>query len=149
VEQAGGPLVDVALARPLPRLEPEVRLAVFRIVQEALWNSAKHARARQVKVALEIVDGRLEVGIHDDGRGFENPDADTDREGLGLSGMLDRAAHLGGDLRVESHPGEGTRVTLTIPILRREPSRAGRRESRLTTGAPKLHPERVDNVNNA
>jgi len=125
VEQTSGLMVDIALARPLPRLEPEVRLAVFRIVQEALGNSAKHARARQVKVTLGVTDDRLEVEIHDDGRGFEDPDPDTDREGLGLSGMLDRAAHAGGTLRVDSHPGEGTRVTLSVPITRPEPSGNG------------------------
>ena len=117
VEQASGLMVDVALARPLPRLEPEARLAVFRIIQEALGNAAKHARARQVKIALAVADGRLEVEIYDDGRGFEDLDPDTDREGLGFSGMLDRAAHAGGTLRVDSHPGEGTRVTLSVPIM--------------------------------
>ncbi len=146
VEQTSALTVDVALARPLPRLEPEARLAVFRIVQEALGNSAKHARAKQVKVALEVADDRLEVEIHDDGRGFEDPDPDTDREGLGLSGMLDRAAHAGGTLRVDSRPGEGTRVTLSVPIMRRELSRNGRGGRRLTTEAPKPLPERVGNL---
>ena len=146
VEQASGLMVHVALARPLPRLEPEARLAVFRIVQEALGNSAKHARARQVEISLEVTDDRLEVEIHDDGRGFEDPDPDTDREGLGLSGMLDRAAHAGGTLQVDSRPGEGTRVTLSVPIMRGEQSLNGRGGRRLTTEAPKPLPERVGNV---
>ena len=143
VEQASGLMVDIALAQPLPRLEPEARLAVFRIIQEALGNAAKHARARQVEVALAVADDRLEVEIHDDGQGFEDLDPDTDREGLGLSGMLDRAAHAGGTLRVDSHPGEGTRVTLSVPIMRPEASRNGRGGRRLTTEAPKPVPERV------
>jgi two-component system sensor histidine kinase UhpB len=146
VEQASGLMVDVAVARPLPRLEPEAQLAVFRIVQEALGNAAKHARARQVKVALRVADDRLEVEIHDDGRGFEDPDPDTDREGLGLSGMLDRAAHAGGTLRVDSRPGEGTRVTLSVPIMRPEASRNGRGGRRLTTEAPKSVLEHVGNA---
>ena len=126
-------MVDVALTRPLPRLEPETRLAVFRIVQEALGNSAKHARARQAKVTLGVADDRLEVEIHDDGRGFEDPDPDTDRVGLGLSGMLDRAHHAGGTLRVDSRPGEGTRVTLSVPIMQPEASQNGGGGRRLTT----------------
>ena len=146
MEQASGLLVDVALARPLPRLEPEARLAVFRIVQEALGNSAKHARARQVNIALEVADDRLGVEIHDDGRGFEDPDPDTDREGLGLSGMLDRAAHAGGTLQVDSRPGEGTRVTLSVPIVRAGPVRNGRGGRRLATEAPNPFPEPVGNV---
>jgi len=133
VEQTSGLRVDVALARPLPQLEPEAQLTVFRIVQEALGNSAKHARARQVKVSLRVADDRLEVEIHDDGRGFEDPDPDTDRVGLGLSGMLDRAYHAGGTLRVDSHPGEGTRVTLSVPIMQPEASRNGGGGRRLTT----------------
>ena len=147
VEQTSGLVVDVVLARPLPRLEPEAQLAVFRVVQEALGNSAEHARARRVKIALEVADDRLEVEIHDDGRGFEDPDPDTDRVGLGLSGMLDRAAHAGGTLRVDTRPGEGTRVTLSVPITRGEPSRNGRGGRRLTTKAPKPLPQRVGNVN--
>ncbi len=146
VEETSGLMVDVVLDRPLPRLEPEARLAVFRIVQEALGNSAEHARARQVKIALEVADDRLDVEIHDDGRGFEDPDPDTDRVGLGLSGMLDRAAHTGGTLRVESRPGDGTRVMLSVPIMRPEPSRNGRGGRRLTSEAPKPVPERVGNV---
>ena len=146
VEQASGLMVDVALARPLPRLEPEARLAVFRIIQEALGNAAKHARAKQVKVALAVTDDRLEVEIHDDGRGFEDLDPDTDRQGLGLSGMLDRAAHAGGTLRVDSHPGEGTRVTLSVPIMRQAASRNDRGGRRLTTDAPKPVPECIGGV---
>ena len=146
VEQTSALMVDVALPRPLPRLEPEARLAVFRIVQEALGNSAKHARARQVKIALEVADDRLEVEIHDDGRGFGDPDPDTDRVGLGLSGMLDRAAHAGGTLRVDSRPGEGTRVTLSVPITRGEPSRNGTARRPLTTEPPKPLPQHVDQV---
>jgi hypothetical protein len=95
------------------------------------------------------------VVIHDDGRGFENADAyaDTDREGLGLSGMLDRAVHAGGTLRVNSHPGEGTRVTLMVPIIRREPPRTGLTERQFTDkpfkdDGPDLPSESVENIGN-
>jgi signal transduction histidine kinase len=125
VEQESELVIDVVMARPLPRLEPEARLAVFRIVQEALGNAAEHARAGHINVSLEVDEDRLAVEIHDDGRGFEDPDPDTDREGLGLSGMWDRAAHAGGTLSVDSRPGEGTRVTLSVPIIRLAPSQNG------------------------
>ena len=144
VEQTSGLVVDVLLARPLPPLEPEAQLAVFRVVQEALGNSAEHAGARQVKIALEVVDDRLEVEIHDDGKGFEDPDPDTDRVGLGLSGMLDRAAHAGGTLRVDSRPGEGTWVALSVPITGRESLRNGRGRRRRTTEPPQPLPEHAE-----
>jgi two-component system sensor histidine kinase UhpB len=147
VEQESGLSVEIKLVRPLPPLEPEARLAVFRIVQEALWNSAKHARAKQAEVSLAISDGQLEVVIHDDGRGFENADADADREGLGLSGMLDRAVHAGGTLRVNSRPGEGTRVTLVVPIMWGEPPRSGPSE-RFSHRLPAPFSKSVDSVSN-
>ena len=132
VEQTSGLMIDVVSARPLPQLEPEAKLTVFRVVQEALGNTVEHARARQVKIGLEVADDRLEVEVHDDGRGFENPDPDTNRVGLGLSGMLDRAAHAGGTLQVDSRPGEGTRVTLSVPVTGVESGRNGNGRRRMT-----------------
>jgi nitrate/nitrite-specific signal transduction histidine kinase len=90
-----------------------------------------------------VAEGRLEVEIHDDGRGFEDSDPDTNRAGLGLSGMLDRAAHAGGTLRVDSRLGEGTTVRLSVPIMQPEPSRNGKVGTRLTTEPPKALHEHV------
>jgi two-component system sensor histidine kinase UhpB len=92
-----------------PRLEPEQQLAIYRVTQEGLSNVAQHAHAHSVDVELSFV-GRITLTITDDGRGFTGP-----REGgLGLSGMRERALLAGGQLRVWSRDGNGTRIELVI-----------------------------------
>jgi signal transduction histidine kinase len=118
VEESAGLTVGVTVDGTLPTLGADVRLAVFRIVQEALQNSAQHAQATRAVVNLSTIGDQLRVEIVDDGRGFDAAEAFADREGLGLSSMLDRAAHRGGSLTVESRPGEGARVCLTVPLAR-------------------------------
>jgi len=97
--------------------EPELPLAtkeaIFRIAQEALNNIVKHAEARRVDLLLRQTDGRIVFCIQDDGKGFD-PDADYPGH-LGLRTMQERAEQAGGDLRIESEAGKGTRLTLTIP----------------------------------
>ena len=95
------------------RLSPEAELLLFRIVQEALNNVAKHAKAGNAEVSIEFADGRVLVEVSDDGRGFEVPDkpGDLPRLGkLGLAGLAERAQLLGGNLKITSAPGKGTRV---------------------------------------
>jgi len=88
--------------------------AGFRIVQEALTNVARHARARHVEVALAVHDNTLEVVVRDDGVGF---DAESSmRSGLGLIGMTERATLVGGQLEIESAPGAGTTLRARFPI---------------------------------
>ncbi|WP_189064972.1 sensor histidine kinase [Deinococcus seoulensis] len=96
-----------------PDLAPDVQAAAYRVAQEALHNVVKHARASQVWVSL-VQDGPLvTLTVRDDGRGFD-PQAQG-RGTLGQRSMRERAAGAGGTLSVESAPGEGTAVTLTIP----------------------------------
>ena len=110
---------DVAVTglteRPIPA---EVSVALYRIVQEALTNVAKHAQARQVSVIVEKPDGEVRLIVEDDGRGFDVPTtlarARAERR-LGLAGMRERAALAGGTLTVESAPGRGT--TLYVRLL--------------------------------
>jgi PAS domain S-box-containing protein len=83
-----------------------------RIVQEALANVRRHSGARRAVVSLGVSDGEVRVEIEDDGRGFERDTA----PGMGLTGMRERAAALGGDLAVEGEPGSGTRVVLQVPL---------------------------------
>ena len=85
-----------------------------RIAQEALTNAVKHARASRIAVRLRLHDGRAELDVADDGVGFD-PAAPRTGAGLGLRGMEERAARLGGRLAVESSPGRGTRVTAEVP----------------------------------
>jgi signal transduction histidine kinase len=101
-------------ARLADRLPGELETSLYRIVQEALTNVVKHARARHVSVLLTRKDSRVAVVIEDDGRGFA-PELATD-EGLGLIGMRERLALLDGVLTVESSPGAGTTLVAEVPI---------------------------------
>lgn len=103
------------------RFEPEVERAVFRLVQEALTNIARHAHASRVTVSLDQADDALRVCVADDGVGFDAdaPGQGTSR-GLGLVGMRERVSHLGGTLVVTARPGAGARIEVRVP-LRPEP----------------------------
>ncbi|HEY2156336.1 MAG TPA: PAS domain S-box protein [Isosphaeraceae bacterium] len=101
------------------RLDPAVATAVFRVAQEALTNVARHARARLVRVSVRRRGCGLRLVVRDDGVGFDS--GATRRggsrfAGLGLLGMRERAALLGGRIDIRSQPGRGTRVRLTVPL---------------------------------
>jgi signal transduction histidine kinase len=101
------------------RLSPEAEVQLLRVVQEALTNVRKHAAARHVSLRLEEVDGWLQVGVEDDGRGFAAaPQREANEYGYGLRVMRERAESVGGRLEVNSAPGEGTCVTVRLPGLR-------------------------------
>jgi len=94
------------------RLNDDQRIHLYRIVQEALTNSARHAGAQTVDVTLKVDgDGAVLLDIRDDGRGF-NPDAT--RWGMGLKGMRERVEALGGEFRLSSSPGEGVRLQVRL-----------------------------------
>ncbi len=98
------------------RFVPELETSVYRIVQEALNNVAKHARATTCRVQLQRLPGEVRVTIEDNGVGFDAADADGNwPRGLGLIGIRERATQLGGTLRVDSAPGEGTRLSVELP----------------------------------
>lgn len=101
-------------------LPPEDSIHVYRIVQEALSNVARHARTQQAEVRVEERNGELALEVQDRGVGFD-PDTPVDRrsgDGLGVMGMRERAEHLGGSLHIESAPGKGTKVSVRIPVKR-------------------------------
>ncbi|HKQ61014.1 MAG TPA: ATP-binding protein, partial [Candidatus Polarisedimenticolaceae bacterium] len=105
---------------PLPeRLPPALETALFRAVQELLNNVGRHAGAERVLVQVAAEGGRLVLEVEDDGAGFDpaavRPARDEQR-GLGLLGVHERVELFGGTLRVESAPGEGTRVVLEVPL---------------------------------
>lgn len=105
---------DVALdaaAGAAGRLSPELETVLYRLVQEALTNVAKHARAEHVEVTVVARDGRVELTVQDDGSGF---DVTQPRSGFGLIGMQERVVLADGTLEVRSAPGEGTTVRATL-----------------------------------
>jgi signal transduction histidine kinase len=106
--------VDVQAALGDSRLPKEAETALYRIVQEALTNVIKHANARTVSVVLTRKGESVAVVIEDDGRGFD-PEATPD-EGLGLVGMRERIALVGGRLSIESRPEHGTTVAVEVPL---------------------------------
>jgi signal transduction histidine kinase len=96
-------------------LSEEHKTCVYRVVQETLTNCARHARATKADVTLREAGGALEVTVRDDGRGFDTREAR--QGGLGLLGIEERVRELGGTLRIESAPGQGStlRVRFTLP----------------------------------
>jgi signal transduction histidine kinase len=104
------------------RLAADTESAIYRIVQEALTNVAKHAQATMVRVFLQRLTNTLLVTIEDDGIGFrpeEVSEPGTTR-GIGLVGIRERVTQLRGNLRLETAPGKGTRLTVEVPARARE-----------------------------
>ncbi len=93
-----------------------VQTTVYRILQEGLTNVARHARARTVNVELKLEGGVLALLIRDDGVGFDPGSTRGEASGLGLHGMGERAALLGGSLDINSAPGKGTTVRASVPV---------------------------------
>jgi signal transduction histidine kinase len=96
------------------RLPPEIEITVFRIIQEALLNVARHAGVSEVSVRLACRGGALHLEIEDDGCGFDP--ARVDQPSSGISDMQDRAYLAGGMVTVDSSPGAGTCVSCQLPI---------------------------------
>jgi len=105
--------VDAALEidEPLAPFGPELEVALFRVVQEALTNVARHAAAGRVDVRVGVENGSVRLAVEDDGRGF----AGEPTPHLGLLGIRERVTALGGALAIESAPGQGFRLEATIP----------------------------------
>jgi signal transduction histidine kinase len=106
------------------RLPSETESTLYRLVQEALNNVAKHAGASRAEALVEWSDDKIEVTVRDDGCGFE-PDAANG--GFGLIGMRERVMLAGGELEIDAVPGGGTTVSATIPL--RSPGGGGQRSS--------------------
>jgi signal transduction histidine kinase len=102
---------------PVP-LHPEIDLAILRGVQEALTNVARHSGARTTAVTLSYMEDLIALDVQDDGKGFVPSPPGDGRSGYGLQGMRERAQGLQGSLMVESVPGEGTTISLTLPVVR-------------------------------
>jgi signal transduction histidine kinase len=105
--------IEIATNLETVELDESSQLTVYRLVQESLTNVGKYAQAEQVDITVKNVDGQIGVEIRDNGLGFETGDVRTSTHGL--AGMKHRVEAAGGRLSVESQPGEGTRISATLP----------------------------------
>jgi signal transduction histidine kinase len=93
---------------------PEPALALFRVLQECLSNTVKHAQAKKVAVKLHFAPEAILLSVKDDGAGF---DPQSPRPGhYGLINMRERAMKLGGEVTIDSSPGQGAQVTFSVPL---------------------------------
>ncbi len=102
----------------LPPLPDAINICLYRFLQEALTNVAKHAHANQVRVALGYDAGKVSLSVEDDGQGFDKQawtSTSSQNRGIGLLGMEERLALLGGRLEIESRPGQGTHLVAEVP----------------------------------
>jgi signal transduction histidine kinase len=101
------------------RLPSKLETTLFRVIQEAVNNIARHAHAGKADVSLNFKKGEIVVRIKDDGDGFDVEEAISSRDrprGLGLLGMKERVELLKGALNIRSRPGNGTEIDITIPV---------------------------------
>ena len=97
-----------------PDLSQRAKEALYRVAQEALHNAAKHARARNLDLVLEVGDADVGLVVADDGRGFD-PQGEFPGH-LGLKSMRERTAAVGGSFEIASAPGAGTRLSVRVPL---------------------------------
>jgi two-component system sensor histidine kinase UhpB len=116
--------VDLHNELNLNEVTPELAIVIYRIVQEALTNVAKHARgANTVSIIVRRMDGHLHLIIEDDGCGFAHDEQDvagTASKGIGIPGMRERLALVEGDLQVEATVGLGTTLYISVPLIRQK-----------------------------
>jgi len=111
VSRRTGIKVEVAAENVPDSLPDDVRTCIYRVVQEALQNVSRHSGAKSAVIVVRNDVGSLSLTVADDGRGF-----DLQRRGLGMMGMEERVRQLGGRLEVESAPGKGATLRVSLPI---------------------------------
>jgi signal transduction histidine kinase len=113
VSRRHGVAIDLTATGELEHLPDQHRTCVYRVVQEALTNCVRHARASRIQVSIKGAGSTLEVSVSDNGAGF---DKGTRPPGLGLRGIEERARELGGTVQVRSAKGVGTTIAMTLPV---------------------------------
>lgn len=101
------------------KLNAEIETALYRVIQEALTNIAKHAQADEVDIRLNRVDSAITVTVTDNGVGFDPQDIlnmDIQKRGFGIMGMQERVSSLGGRIDIRSQPAVGTQIAIEIPL---------------------------------
>lgn len=114
-EETGIPLTTTTTGDPIP-LHPDIEVTLLRATQEALANIRKHAQATAVQLTLSYIDDVVVLDVQDNGVAFAGAAASPLSGGYGLQAMRERAEQCGGSVTVESEPGEGTTVVVSIPI---------------------------------
>jgi signal transduction histidine kinase len=113
--------VSVAAEGDSDNLPDEYKTCIYRVVQEALHNCSRHSQATRVRIRVQQTPVQVSLSVQDDGCGFDVRQS----KGLGLLGIEERVAHLGGECRVHSDPGSGTILSVELP-LPAEPEKGGR-----------------------
>lgn len=117
VRDETGMRVDLDLRGETENIPPTVAIAVFRVAQEALTNVVRHARATRIDLRLDDSSGVLLLEVADDGAGFDVDEARSrPTASVGLFGMAERVALVGGTLDIQSRKGAGTRVIVRVPV---------------------------------
>lgn len=98
------------------RLPPVTENNLLRVGQEAITNATRHAQARHIEVTLDYAEKQVRLTVKDDGKGFDAAKPPPAEGGFGLVGMRERAAHLRGELKIESAPALGTMISLVVPV---------------------------------
>lgn len=113
--ESGIPVELLLSSADANRLEAEQAITVYRIAQEAMNNAIEHAQATRIRVQLRLQGENARLCVRDDGIGFL-PTTDTIWAKTGLQGIQERSAYLGGTLRIDSHPGRGTEISVFFPL---------------------------------
>lgn len=116
-QERSGVVTEIRILGEEKRLDTHLEIGLFRVIQEALTNVEKHAKARNVRVRIEFSLKSVTAIVEDDGIGFET-DNSGGVESFGLMGMRERVSLLSGELIVKSEKGQGTKVTVKIPLVK-------------------------------
>lgn len=111
-------------------LPDEYKTCIYRVVQEALHNSSRHSHATAVRIQVRQELRQLSLSIRDNGRGFDVKQS----KGMGLLGIEERVAHLGGRCTIQSEPGSGTAIDIDLPFTREQSAKTSERDSHFVGG---------------
>ena len=100
----------------VPELPKNMAINIYRIVQEIIHNTIKHAKASRLRINISVKDNKLVLQTEDNGTGFDYNDADRTSTGFGLRNLVSRSEIMGGDLYIDSKKGKGTIYTIEIPV---------------------------------